>query len=104
LASVIHQTSTRGRQASQPWHVSYQASTLETRKQTEPMASGRQMCWCAVAADRLAAMATPVLTLKYTVPASCTAVDHQSIRPGWKTKNRRPARLSVAGAASTASR
>ncbi len=49
-------------------------------------------------------MATPVLTLKATVPASCTAVDHQSIRPGWKTKNRRPARLSVAGAASTASR
>jgi hypothetical protein len=64
LASVIHQAQDRGRQAAQPWQVSYQASRLETRKQIEPIPSGRQTCWCAACADRSLAMATPVLTLK----------------------------------------
>jgi hypothetical protein len=73
----------RGRQAAQPWQASYQDSALKTRKQDEPTASGRHTCWCAVIADRSAAMATPVLTLEYSVLASWTAVAHQSIRPGW---------------------
>jgi len=54
--------------------------------------------------DRLAAVAVPVLMLKNTVPTSCTPVAHQSIRPGWYTKNRRRAGLRAGGAASTASR
>ena len=32
--------------------------TLETRKQTEPMASGRHTCWWAACADRSVTMAT----------------------------------------------
>jgi hypothetical protein len=64
LASVIHQAQDRGRQAAQPGQVSYEASRLETRKQTEPMASGRHTCWWAACADRSCAMATPVLMLK----------------------------------------
>src|SRR5689334_25433635 len=87
LISVIHHAHDAGRQASQPWQISYQDRTLETRKQTEPIASGRHTCWWAACADRVAAIATPQLTLKYKVPASCTAVAHQSIRPRWKTKN-----------------
>jgi hypothetical protein len=47
------------------------------------MASGRHTCWWAACADRSCAMATPVLTLKYSVPTNWTAVAHQSIRPGW---------------------
>jgi uncharacterized protein HemX len=80
---VIHHDQDAGRQAAQPWQASYQASALETRKQTDPIASGRHTCWCAAAADRLAAIATPQLMLKYKVPTNCTAVAHQSIRPGW---------------------
>ncbi len=83
LASVIHQDRSRGRHADQPWQTSYQARTLETRKQAEPIASGRYTCWWAACADRSVTMATPVLTLKYKVPTNCTAVAHQSIRPGW---------------------
>src|SRR5262245_8430528 len=83
LVSAIHQDHDRGRQAAQPWQASYQARRLETRKQTEPTASGRQMCWFASSADRLATIANPVLTLKYSVPASWTAVAHQSSRRGW---------------------
>ena len=44
LASVIHHDHYLGRQAAQPWQASYQASTLDTRKQTEPTASGRHTC------------------------------------------------------------
>ena len=83
LSSVIHHAHDLRRQASQPWQTSYQARALDTRKQTEPIASGRHSCWCAVCAETLDATATPVLTLKYKVPASCTAVAHQSIRRGW---------------------
>jgi hypothetical protein len=42
--------------------------------------------------------------LKKRVPTSCTAVAHQSIRRGWKTKNRRWVRPGDARQASTASR
>jgi hypothetical protein len=80
---VIHHDQDVGRQAAQPWQASYQDRTLDTRKQTDPIASGRHTCWRAVVAERLAAIATPQLTLKYKVPANCTAVAHQSIRPGW---------------------
>ena len=45
---------------------SYQASALETRKQTEPIPSGRHTCRCAACADRLVAMAIPVLTFLNT--------------------------------------
>jgi hypothetical protein len=83
LASVIHHDHSFVRQAAQPWQTSYQARKLETRKQTEPTAWGRYTCWWVAWADRLAAVAVPVLTLKNTVPTSCTPVAHQSIRPGW---------------------
>jgi hypothetical protein len=39
---VIHQASDFGRQATQPWHTSNQASALAIRKQAEPKTSGRQ--------------------------------------------------------------
>ncbi len=44
LSSVIHHASLWGDQASQPWHTSNHARLLATRKHTEPMASGLQMC------------------------------------------------------------
>ena len=104
LTSVIHQDHDRGRHATQPWQTSNQASALATRKQIEPIASGRHTYRSAVCAARSTCMATPVLTLKYRVPTSCTALAHQSIRRGWKTKTRRRDGFCAAGAASTASR
>ena len=44
LASAIHQAHDRGRQATQAWQTSIQARALATRKQAEPMASGRHTC------------------------------------------------------------
>src|SRR5262252_1802067 len=44
LTSVIHHDHDAGRQAAQPWQASYQDRTLDTRKQTEPIASGRHTC------------------------------------------------------------
>ena len=45
LSNVIRQDRSRGRQAKDPWHSSAQASRLDTRKHTEPDASGRQTGW-----------------------------------------------------------
>ena len=64
LTSVIHQDHDRGRHATQPWQTSNQASALATRKQIEPMASGRHTYRSALCTVRLTCMATPVLTLK----------------------------------------
>ena len=43
FSAVICQEMRDGRQAKGPWHSSAQASQLETRKQMEPSASGRQI-------------------------------------------------------------
>ena len=95
---MIHQDHDRGCQATQPWQTSNQARALATRKQTEPTASGRHTCRCAAYAVRSAPIATPVLRLKYTVPASWIAVACQWIRRGWKTKNRRRSAFPMARA------
>src|SRR5450631_2207324 len=104
LASVIHQAHSLGRQPTQPWQTSNQARVLATRKQIEPKASGRQTCWFAACAVRFSRRALPQLMLKKRVPASCTALAHQSIRRSSKTKNRRWAPPRTGAPASTASR
>ena len=83
LRALIHHPMRRGRKAHGPWHTSAHASQLATRKQIEPRASGRHTAWStAVGPASPTERAWPVLTLKYTVPTSCTAVAHQSMRSG----------------------
>src|SRR4029079_10353663 len=104
LTKVIHHDHSRERQATQAWQTSNHASALATRKQIEPRASGRHTWWLAASDVRFSRRAVPQLTLKKRVPTSCTAVAHQSIRRGWKTKKRRRVAPDVGRAASTASR
>ena len=69
-----------GRQAKGPWHSSAQASQLETRKQMEPSASGRQTGWWLGDAPSPTSSALSVVRLNHTVPISWMPAAHQSMR------------------------
>ncbi len=84
----------------QPWLTSNQARPLATRKQIEPTMSGTHTRRCACVASRLASSAASVVTLKNTVPTSCTALADQSMRAGshvQKRRRRSPGLASVPG-------
>jgi hypothetical protein len=77
------------RHENQAWPASANASSLATRKQIEPSASGVHTTRSAPLGERLASRAVKVVTLKKSVPASCTVVAHQSIRCGARPNTRR---------------
>jgi len=89
LSPAAHQATSRRSTRHQPWHTSNQARRLETRKNTEPTMSGahtsRYCCWVV----RSEASAANVVTLNASVPTSCTAVAHQSMRWGCHANQRR---------------
>ncbi len=104
-AAMRHDT-LRAFQDHQPWLTSNQASPLATRKHTEPAASGTYTRRCACVALRVVSMAARVVTLKKTVPTSCTRLALQSIRPGShvQKRNRSPAPAARAWGALTVCR
>ena len=71
-----------------PWLTSNHARPLATRKQTDPTMSGTHTRRWAWVASRLASMAARVVTLKKTVPTSCTPLAVQSMRPGSQVQKR----------------
>src|SRR5436190_22991428 len=82
FSAAIHHERLRGSHERILWPASAYASQLATRKQIDPSASGVhtiRRCCCAV---RFCRKAANVVTLKNTVPTSCTAAAHQSTRPG----------------------
>src|SRR5690349_20004286 len=70
-----------------PWLTSNQARPLATRKQMDPTMSGTHTRRWACVAIRLVSIAASVVTLKNTVPTSCTALADQSMRPGSHVQN-----------------
>ncbi len=80
LSAAMRHEMLRSRHDHQPWLTSNQASPLATRKQIDPTMSGTHTRRCACVASRLASSAASVVTLKNTVPTSCTALADQSMR------------------------
>src|SRR5271157_246630 len=77
---VIRHEMEDGRQANGPWHSSAQDSQLETRKHTDPRASGRQTGWWFDDAPSPTTSALRVVRLNHSVPANWMIAAHQSIR------------------------
>ena len=105
LSAAMRHEMLRTRHDHQPWLTSNHASPLATRKQIEPTMSGTHTRRCAWVAFRLASSAASVVTLKNTVPTSCTALADQSIRDGSHVqkrsrhhRDRRPSRAQRVGA------
>src|SRR5580692_1345832 len=80
FSAVICHEICDGRQAKGPWHSSAQASQLDTRKHTEPRASGRHTGWWADDAPNPTSSALNVVRLNHSVPISWIPAAHQSIR------------------------
>src|ERR1700684_2385110 len=97
LSMVIHHEMAAGRHAKGPWHSSTHASQLETRKQMEPSASGRQIGWWAGDAPSPTRSALKVVRLNHTVPISWMPAAHQSMRR-WRIRSNeaRPLRWGAA--------
>jgi hypothetical protein len=89
FSAATRQPVSAGRHETQAWPASANASSLAIRKQIEPSASGVHTTKSAAFGERLASRAVKVVTLKSSVPASCTEVAHQSIRRGSSPSRRR---------------
>ena len=82
LSATIRHDSERRFRHTQRWQTSAYASSLETRKQIDPTASGAHTRRLLSLVLRPCFIPVNVVTLKNTVPTSCTAAASQSIRAG----------------------